>query len=239
MNFGNNEFTHAVVLNNLACKLLEHGALRESFETFGDALASYRESMLRDGGDGTKARIRLDAAAARLGTENLTKTSIVRVVNLGEDDLVNLQADAQFGKFMFCAFRLACASNNNTSPRCLRDTEFDSAIILYNYGMAHISILKYGFRERKAFKDASRLMRFALGVLNKEMKTKIRRGQAMNNHEFLDLSTICKIMTTNYSYIIAKRGRYAEARQCYDDMEEFLLQHPHHQELPETIAAAA
>lgn len=121
----------------------------------------------------------------------------------------------------------------------LRDTDIDYAVILYNFGVVHIMILQYGLRERKAFKDASRLMRFALGLFKRELSNRLRRGLAEGNQEFRDMSSISKVIVTNYSYIIAKRGRYAEARQCYNEIDEFLEQHPQHKQLLGTTAAAA
>ena len=231
MNFGSNESTHAAVLNNIGCKFLEHGAFREAFETFGDAFDTYRESFLR--GNGSKSQIRLEAAATRLRKVNLLRSSIVRVLCVGEDDFVDLVTGASFGKFMMYGFRLA------VSQPGLRDTDIDSAIVLYNFALSHVFLLKYGFRERKAFKDASRLMRMALGALAREMKLRFSRGQAADSPQFRDISAISKVMATNYSYIIAKRGRYSEAKQSYDDMIDNLEQHPQHKERLEYTAAAA
>ena len=230
MNFWTNHFSNAAILNNIGCKFLEHGAFREAFETFGDALDAYRESVLRM--DGSKQKERLETAKARLQKVNLMKCSVVRILGLGEDDFTSLASDAVFGRFMMKGFRLS----HNTA---LRDTDIDCAVILYNFGVAHIMILQYGLRERKAFKDASRLMRFALGLFKRELSNRLRRGLAENNQEFRDMSSLSKVIVTNYSYIIAKRGRYAEARQCYNEIDAFLEQHPHHKQVLGTTAAAA
>ena len=235
MSFWGNECINAAILNNIGCKFLEHGAFREAFETFGDALDSYRESFLRTNleGGGSQQQLRLEAAAARLREVNLCKSSIVRIMELGDDDFVSLAAEPSFGKFILKGFRLSCRGS------CVRDTDVDCAVMLYNFGLAHVLILQFGMRERKAFKDASRLMRFSLGLFKKELSNRLRRGLAENNQEFRDMSSVTKVIATNYSYIIAKRGREAEARQCYTEIEEFLEQNPHHKEQLGTTAPAA
>ena len=233
MSFWGNECINAAILNNIGCKFLEHGAYREAFETFGDALDSYRESFLRTNIEsGSEQPMRLDAAASRLRDVNLTHSSIVSILCLGDDDFNSLASEPEFGKFILTAFRLSCRS-------CMRDTDVDCAVILYNYALAHIMILQYGLPERKAFKDASRLMRFSLGLFKKELSNRLRRGLAEKNQEFRDMSSLTKVIATNYSYMISKRGRGAEARQCYNEVEEFLEQHPHHEQLVGTTAPAA
>ena len=231
MNWVTNEFTYAATLNNIGCKLLEHGAFREAFETFGDALDSYRETFLRM--DGSNHQARMDMAASRVRHVNLMRSSIISILELGDDDFASLACETVFGKFMMKGFRLFRGGAST------RYTDVDCAVILYNYGLAHIMILQFGMRERKAFKDASRFMRIALSLFTKELKTRLRRGLAENSKDFRDLSCISKVVATNYSYIIARRGRYAEARQCYHEVEEFLDQNPHHAKEAETTAAAA
>eukprot|EP00977_Amphora_coffeiformis_P025690 scaffold21458_cov167-Amphora_coffeaeformis.AAC.2 len=136
---------------------------------------------------------------------------MVRCLYGGEDDFVDLTLGAKFGKFMMYGFRLTVSRELG-----LRDMDIDSSIILYNYGLSHMFILKYGLPERKAFKDASRLMRMALGVLDREMKALFCRGQSADSPQCRDIYAISKVIATNYSYLIAKRGRYSEAKQCYD-----------------------
>lgn len=235
INFGGNRLTQAAILNNMGCKFLEHGAFREAFEMFGDAVDTFHESFLR-GDTPSQHQVRIDTATARLCKVNLLRSSLVRVICVDTDEFTfeSLGEESRFGKFMMYGFFLTVLRETG-----LRNLGLDSAIILYNYALSHIFILKYGLCERKAFRDALRLMRMSLGLLYQEMKTRGGREQTADHHQFRDISTVYKVMTTNYSYMIAKRGRYSEAKCCYNDMDEFLNHHPHHEARLEATVAAA
>lgn len=227
-------YNNALILNNLACVLLQSGAYRDAFSTFRDAVDTFRNCCHNeDDGDDDARRVlaqdnanvgkeQIAAALRKFGnTERRLHCNLdVSVVSFQDDAIKSLVFETAFGESMHVVFTLRPHSGQE------RDNDIDSAILLHNFALSHVYMSKCRLLpERKAHESALFIFRIAFRILFQKFETIFDSNGYLVEEEEESFENYCGAVTivlANLVYTLNHEGFEREARDGFLQLREFL-----------------
>jgi hypothetical protein len=206
----------AVALNNMGVSLLEKGAPRQAIATLNDAIIVMKGISCSGEGTANEVDTMLAKAAHRLSVpEQLYSACTVRVISQCDGNLELIQSLLLSSSATDCPLYIDTFLFDPEDGR----VDFESAMILYNFGVAHeclSKIAKNAGAGPTLRENALQLFHLAHTVLANQ----IFSSNELSLHG--RLSFVSALVLRSFGSILADQGRNFEAAQTHEHLKQLV-----------------
>jgi hypothetical protein len=216
----------AIALNNMGVSLLEQRAYRQGMETLKDAIfvmkrvfrPQSRNPSLAANSDSTSSTdIKIHRAVQRMANPQ----PIPSVMNI---DLISHGVASSHSSPLGSILRESCSSSTFTIPIRIeatdidcpedRDSDLESAIMLHNFGLAHICMAKLAKAPMKLREGACKLFNMAYSIVsNKNALSGLSESEMRELSETRLLLALAVL--NNVVRVLTEMGKHTEADQSF------------------------
>lgn len=248
------DYRSAIALNDMGVSLLSQGAIRQSMETFHDAIAALKLacSPLRDEGHHQQhpppppsqefhedGALNSSVLIQDMISKAVTRMSSPQTSTLSRGITVLLAASHEEGSSLTFppanvllsldprvswapyAFTLTPPSSTSTTSFDVstRDVDFDSAVMIYNFALAHVYMSKAkSMSSKKMQAGASRLFYMSFSILSKIVHWHFPEEEDNNHHhqhqqDIRSILLLSTFVTANLAHVLMLQGCHGEAQE--------------------------
>ena len=214
----------AVALNNMGVALLERGAYCQAMKTLKDSILVMK-GILRTSSKctvGDDIQTKIDMATKRLMSPQPVPSTLPVTILSHDGSLLYSSMKSVLTQGDFCAVLVRIEPLDLRSPEH-QDTDLESAIILYNFAIAHICMAKHSdsTTDVKQFREGSlKLLEMACDIAAEEVPCKDRMEEEENDDDSEDKFGELRLLLSaaalkNLIEVLADMGRIAEATEYH------------------------
>jgi tetratricopeptide (TPR) repeat protein len=215
----------AIALNNMGVSLLEQRAYRQGMETLKDAIfvmklvfrPQSRNSGLGAASDSTSSTdMKIHRAVQRMANPKPVPSAvIIDVVSHGvaSSHCSPLGSILHESSSSSCTVAIRIEATDLDCPED-RDPDLESAMMLYNFGLAHLCMAKLAKSPMKLQEGALKLFNMAYSIIsNKNGLSRLSEGEMRLKSETRLLLAVTVL--SNVVRVLTEMGKHAEANNSY------------------------